>query len=155
MFGQAKALALTFALAQAAAAVGNAVVKNNCDFPVTLWSVGTNISPPNTITPGGSYSEQFRTDPNTGGIALKITRDPDGLWTGKPQTVYAYNLKDGRIWYDLSSVFGDTFAGCKLVECSADTSCACIVWPNGTSPPGSQVKNCQPNADVTLTLCSQ
>lgn len=154
MFGQANLLTLTVALAGAASAVGNAVVKNNCKFPVAVWSVGSDISNPNTLQRGQSYSEQFARDPKTGGRALKITREPDGLFTGKPQTVYAYSLQGGAIWYDLSDVFGDAFAGNKLVEGSADTSCPSIVWPNGTPPAGSQVKNCRDSADVTLTLCS-
>ncbi|OAQ61260.1 phase-specific protein [Pochonia chlamydosporia 170] len=155
MLGQTTLLAATLALAGAVSAVGNAVVKNNCNFDVTVWSVGSEISAPNTLRKGQSYSEQFSRDPKTGGRALKVTREPDGLFTGKPQTIFAYNLNGGRIWYDLSDVFGDAFAGHKLVEGSADTSCPSIVWPNGTPPAGSQVKNCRDSADVTLTLCSK
>ncbi|EFY85091.1 hypothetical protein J3459_011199 [Metarhizium acridum] len=154
MFGQANILAVTFAIAGAVSAVGNAVVKNNCGFPVTVWSVGSQISNPNTLQPGQAYSEQFSRDPTTGGRALKITREPDGLYTGQPQTIFAYNLKDGAVWYDLSDVFGDAFAGQKLVEGSADTSCPSIVWSNGTPLAGSQVKDCRDSTDVTLTLCS-
>ncbi|KAK9443273.1 phase-specific protein [Metarhizium brunneum] len=153
MLGQAKILALTFATAGTVSAVGNAVVKNNCDFPVTVWSVGSQVSNANTLQTGQAYWEQFSHDPKTGGRALKITREPDGLYTGKPQTIFAYNLKDGAVWYDLSDVFGDAFAGRKLVEGSADASCPSIVWPNGIPPAGSQVKNCRDSADVTLTLC--
>ncbi|TWU73128.1 hypothetical protein ED733_001057 [Metarhizium rileyi] len=154
MLGQAKIVTLTVALAGAVSALGNAVVKNNCGFPVTLWSVGSQISNPNTLQSGQKYSEQFSRDPQTGGRALKITREPDGLFTGKPQTIFAYNLKDGAIWYDLSDVFGDAFAGNKLVVGSADTSCPSIVWSNGVPPAGSQVKNCRDSADVILKLCS-
>jgi hypothetical protein len=158
MLGQAKVVALTLTLTGAVSglsAVGHAVVRNNCKFPVTLWSVGGDISSPVTLQKAQSYSERFSRDPKTGGRALKITREPDGLFTGKPQTIFAYNLKDGAIWYDLSDVFGDSFAGCKLVEGSADTSCPAIIWPDGIPPAGSQVKNCRDSADVTLTLCSQ
>ncbi|KID93933.1 Blastomyces yeast-phase-specific protein, partial [Metarhizium majus ARSEF 297] len=140
MLGQAKILALTFATAGTVSAVGNAVVKNNCDFPVTVWSVGREISDPNTIPTGHAYREQFSRDPKSGGRALK--------------TIFAYNLKDGTVWYDLSDVFGDAFAGRKLVEASADASCPRIEWSNGIPPAGSQVKNCRDSADVTLTLCS-
>ncbi|GAB0134276.1 hypothetical protein EsDP_00002655 [Epichloe bromicola] len=137
MFGHAKGLCVGFAFAGAVSAIGNATVENNCAFPK-----------------GESYSERFARDPKAGGRALKITREADGLFTGKPQTVFAYNLRDDAVWYDLSDVFGDAFAGHKLVEGGADTSCPSIVWPEGTPPAGSQVKNCHHGADVTLTLCS-
>ncbi|TWU75114.1 hypothetical protein ED733_001645 [Metarhizium rileyi] len=155
MFGQAKALTLAFALYQTASAVGKAVVQNKCDFPVNVWSVGSEVSPANTLQSDQSFSETFAWDPKTGGRALKITREVNGLFTGQPQTIFAYNLKDGAIWYDLSDVFGDPFAGLKLVVHSADHSCASIVWLQGTPPARSQVKNCQAGDDVTLTLCAR
>ncbi|PHH62851.1 hypothetical protein CDD81_6651 [Ophiocordyceps australis] len=143
------------ALAGFSEAVGNARVVNNCGFPVTLWSVGSYISDPHTLSPrGGSYSEVFTADPRTGGRALKITRQPDGLYNGSPQTIYAYSLSGDRVFYDLSDVFGDAFAGNKLVEASTDRTCPVITWPNGTPPAGSQVKNCGANSDITLTLCA-
>jgi len=138
-----------------AAAVGNARVVNNCPCTVTLWSVGASITAPYTLAAsGGSYSERFVRDPQTGGKALKITIDADGLFTGKPQTIFAYNLDGGQIWYDLSDVFGDAFAGKKLVEKSSNGACPAIVWSNGTPPAGSQVKVCEAGSDVTLTLCA-
>ena len=149
-------IALTsLTLAPFAAAVGSARVTNNCNFAVTLWSVGGSISQGYTLAPrGGTYSEPFVVDPKSGGKALKITVDPNGLFTGKPETIFAYNLSGNLVYYDLSDVFGDAFAGRKLVEASANTACAAIVWPSGTPPGGSQVKSCDANADVTLTLCS-
>ena len=150
--------ALLLALATAAplvSAVGNARVLNRCTEPVTLWSVGQFISGPFTIAAnGGTYSEPFVRDPATGGKALKITKAPDGLYTGAPQLNFAYSLDGDKIWYDLSTIFGDVFPGKKLVEFSAEPSCPAIVWPNGTPPPGSQVKVCTSSKDVTLVLCA-
>lgn len=146
---------VALAAAPLAAAVGNARVVNRCPYPVTLWSVGSAISQPYTLgAGGGTYSEQFRRDPQTGGIAIKITKQPDGLYTGKPETIFAYNLDGGNIWYDLSDVFGDAFSGCRLEEKSANAGCPAIVWPNGIPPAGSQVKVCGADKDVTLTLCA-
>jgi hypothetical protein len=146
----------SLALTPLVAATGSARVVNNCDCDVTLWSVGSGISQPYTLAPhGGTYSERFVRDPQTGGKALKITLAPDGLYSGAAQTVFAYTLDPDRIWYDLSDVFGDAFAGHKLVEASAEPSCPSIVWPNGTPPAGSQVKTCgSTDKDVTLTLCA-
>jgi hypothetical protein len=138
-----------------AAAVGNARVVNNCACEVTLWSVGGSVSSPYTLAAnGGSYSEAFVKDPASGGKALKITLQPDGLYTGAAQTIFAYNLDGATIWYDLSDVFGDAFAGRKLVERSANQGCPAIQWDNGVPPAGSQVKACGSDSDVTLTLCA-
>jgi hypothetical protein len=136
-------------------AAGNAIVVNNCGFPAYLWSVGSSVSGPATLNPsGGSYSEPFSVDPTTGGRALKITTSSDGLYTGAPQTIYSYSLDGDNVWYDLSDVFGDAFAGNKLVEQSADASCGVIEWDSGVNPGGSQVKECGAGSDVTLTLCA-
>ncbi|KAL2818483.1 hypothetical protein BDW59DRAFT_151965 [Aspergillus cavernicola] len=87
--------------------LGHAVVSNRCYIPIYLWSVGEKISPQNVVQPGQKYKEIFRRDPKTGGVALKITTDKDGLYTSAPQTVFAYNLVEELVWYDLSDVFGD------------------------------------------------
>ncbi|KAK3325937.1 hypothetical protein B0H66DRAFT_143793 [Apodospora peruviana] len=143
------------ALAGLASAVGNARVVNKCSTAVTLWSVGQSVAGPFTVAPnGGSYGEPFVKDPVTGGKALKMTKTADGLYTGAPQTVFAYSLDNDKVWYDLSDVFGDAFAGKKLVEASAEPTCPSIVWANGTPPAGSQVKTCTSAKDVTLTLCA-
>ncbi|PHH86718.1 hypothetical protein CDD83_9852 [Cordyceps sp. RAO-2017] len=137
-----------------ASAAGNARVFNNCPFSVTAWSVGGQISAPHNIATGRTYSEPFTRDPQSGGRAIKITLRPDGLLRGDPETDFAYNLDGNTIWYDLSDVMGDPFKGHRLVEASSNPSCPRIVWENGIPPAGSQVKNCQADADVTLTLCA-
>ncbi|PGH08226.1 hypothetical protein GX51_01380 [Blastomyces parvus] len=142
------------ALVPAVQAVGNAIVINNCPFDAFLNSVGSEIGPEQFLEAnGGSYSEEFRRDPRSGGIALKVTRQAGGLVQGAPQTNFAYNLNEGRIWYDLSNVFGNPFEPNPLRLTPSDQSCPSLFWPNGVPPGGSQVKNCQPESDVTLTLC--
>ncbi|KAH7309051.1 hypothetical protein B0I35DRAFT_482792 [Stachybotrys elegans] len=136
-------------------ALGKARVVNNCNFDATAWSVDSKIKGPYTLkAKGGKYEETFHRDPVTGGIAIKLTRDPNGLYTGAPQLNFAYSLDGSQVWYDLSSVFGDAFPGSKLVEKSANNNCPAIVWPTGSPPQGSQVKVCAADKDVTLTLCS-
>jgi hypothetical protein len=58
------------------------------------------------------------------------------------------------VWYDLSDVFGDAFAGYKLKEASVDRSCGVIEWDAGVNPGGSQVKTCGSGSDVVLELCA-
>ncbi|KAM0265372.1 hypothetical protein ACHAQJ_000213 [Trichoderma viride] len=142
------------AFVESATALGKARVVNKCPFSITLWSVGSAVSQPTTLSQGGSYGETFSRDPVTGGRAIKVTIQPDGLYTGQPQTILATNLEDNTIWYDLSDVFGDAFNGKKVVVSSANTACPQIVWSGGVPPAGSQVKNCGADKDVTLTLCA-
>ncbi|PKS08078.1 hypothetical protein jhhlp_006690 [Lomentospora prolificans] len=139
----------------AVSAVGSAHVVNQCSEDVSVWSVGGEVSGPWRLKAnGGSYSEEFSRDPVTGGRALKVTIPADGLWTGAPQTNFAYNLDSSRVWYDLSDVFGDPFKGHKLVVASDNGGCAPIVWENGVPPAGSQVKVCSSTDDLVFTLCA-
>ena len=141
-----------------ALAAGSATVKSLCSAPVYLWSVGSSVSGPFTINSTRPYSEPYRRDPTTGGIALKITKTANGLTTpGTPQTVLAYTLDTSppRIWYDLSDVFGDAFAGSKLtITTDGGSACPTFVWATGTPPAGSTTGACDANANVTLTLCA-
>src|SRR5690242_4914016 len=103
--------------ARAAAEVGRAIVTNQCDAPLYLWSVGSSIGPQQVINKDQAYSELFRRDPVSGGIALKITAVPDGLFQPNvSQTIFAYNLDQATntIWYDMSDVFGDGFVGRRM-----------------------------------------
>jgi hypothetical protein len=145
-------LAITTPLLSAA---GSARVLNSCSFPVTLWAVGSDVSAAQILSQnGGTFSEPFSVDPKTGGRTLKITREDDGLYTGKPQANFAYTLDGATVWYDLSDVFGDAFAGYKLKEASVDGSCGVIKWDAGVNPGGSQVKTCGSGSDVVLELCA-
>ncbi|EFQ98413.1 Bys1 family protein [Nannizzia gypsea CBS 118893] len=156
---QFKAIALTAiaAITPFTAAVGHAIVENHCDNNAYLWSVGSSVGPQQTITPGHTYSEQFRYDPVSGGIALKITRAKDGIYNGSPQTIFAYTLTNTNTFYDLSDVFGDAFAGTSgLLVSTSNPNCPDIWWPNGVPPAGQKFTSaCQRDADITLTLCAQ
>ncbi|KAK2745107.1 hypothetical protein FQN57_004014 [Myotisia sp. PD_48] len=152
-----KSLAITAiaALTPLAAAVGHVTVENHCTDNAYLWSVGSQVGNQNILKPGGTYTEQYRYDPVSGGIALKITRVKDGLFNGSPQTILAYTLTDQRIFYDLSDVFGDAFAGKALLVDPSDDNCKEISWPNGVPPVGAKATtDCQRNSDLTFTLCA-
>ena len=136
-------------------AVGNAVVTNHCKDPIYLWSVGSSVSPKHTIPSGSNYTEPFRHDDASGGIALKITRTDNGLYDGSAQLIYSYALDGEQVWYDLSSVFGDAFAGEAVAVKPENEGCGSICWPKGTTPGGSQVKVCDAEGDVGLVVCAK
>lgn len=144
---------LSFAIS--AQAIGRAIVTNQCDDPIYLWSVGGSISDQKTITKDTSYSELFHTDPASGGIALKISPVDSGLF--KPnvsQTIFAYSLDGNQVWYDMSDIFGDGFAGRTMKVTPTDSTCEGITWGAGKPPAGSQVKSCGAEADVELAFCT-
>lgn len=142
------------AVSQSVSALGHARVVNKCNFSVHAWSVGTNVSDPIKIDAGHVFGERFVSDRTSGGRAIKITKTADGLYQGDPQTILAYSLNGDTVFYDLSDVFGDAFAGSKLEVTGNASGCRPIVWQDGTPPAGSQVKSCTSEADVILTLCA-
>lgn len=70
------------------------------------------------------------------------------------QTIFAYNLDVNQIWYDMSDIFGDGFAGSTMTLKPTDSTCESIVWAYGKPPAGSQVKNCGAETDLELTFCT-
>ncbi|PVH92660.1 hypothetical protein DM02DRAFT_268598 [Periconia macrospinosa] len=144
---------LAFAtLATSAAAVGNAIIKNQCTSPIYAWSVSSTVGSQQTIAPAGNFSEAFHRDATTGGIALKITRVADGLYNGSPQQIFSYSLDGATVWYDLSTAFGEPFAGSKITVTQEGSRS--IEWPTGSNPGGSQVKAGVSEKDVVFTACA-
>lgn len=142
-------------LATEAFAIGRAIVTNQCDSPIYLWSAGGSVSNQTILPKDSTYGEKFRSDPTSGGIAIKITSTADGLT--KPNTsqlIFAYNVDDTSVWYDLSSLFGDGFAGRTLRVQPSDEACDPISWHDGKTPAGSQVKKCQKETNLELTFCT-
>lgn len=149
-FGTLSLLALPMAVLGA----GNAIVKNNCAKPIYLSSVGGSMGEEQKIAPGDAYSETLHRDPVSGGIAIKITTNEGGLYDGSPQMNFAYSLSGGRVWYDLSDVFGDPFKGNPVRVTADGGNCPGICWADGVMPGGSQVRDCKADADIVLSVCA-
>ncbi|KAJ5380963.1 Antigenic thaumatin-like protein [Penicillium cataractarum] len=132
------------------ARIGRAIIDNHCKIPIYIWSVGTVTRDPATVLPGNRYGETFREDHETGGIAIKISTDENGLYNSAPLTVFAYNINGQNVWYDLSDVFGDPFKGYPVALSPAEPP---IQWAGGIPPAGSQVRVQDLSEDLVLTLC--
>lgn len=131
--------------------LGAAIIQNHCKTPIFIWSVGSTVRSPKIILPYARYYEAFRKDLQTGGIALKISTESDGLYKSAPQTIFAYNLASPeQVWYDLSDVFGDPFRGHPV---SLQPSEPRIYWADGVPPAGSQTRVHDASMDLVLTLC--
>jgi hypothetical protein len=141
--------------------LGHATVHNLCPQPIYLWTVGSTISPQFTLQSNTTYTERYRRDPSSGGIALKLTRVPNGLYASAPQMIFAYNLVGGQIWYDLSDVFGDPFVGEPVrVEYEVEGGRGGdkgdregIEWVHGVPTGGSMVRVAEAQGDIVLTVC--
>jgi hypothetical protein len=148
-------------------ALGNAVILNSSPHTIYAWSVGSAISarqiivpgtplPSSSITPhpnspiGGLYLEPLHSDPRSGGIALKLTTTLDGLLDGSPQQIFAYNVDGDKVWYDLSSVFGEPFKGSRIEVTS--TTGEAIVWDKGVDIGGNHVKSAGSGENVWCTI---
>ena len=106
-------------------------------------------SSPLTAT-GGIYWEEMHHDEKSGGIAIKMTKEADGLNSGAPQQVWAYNLDGGTVWYDLSTVFGAPFAGSRL-DVTGDNG-GSIMWPNGIHPGGNQLTKAPSEGNIFFSI---
>ena len=133
------------------ASTGRAIVENHCRFPVYIWSVGSDLRPQVTVQPNGRFFETFRHDPQSGGIAIKITTVRNGLLSSAPETIFAYNLAgNNRVWYDLSDVYGDPFRGHRVALKPSQPE---IAWTDGKPSGGSGVRVRSASSDLILTLC--
>ncbi|RCI12971.1 hypothetical protein L249_0482 [Ophiocordyceps polyrhachis-furcata BCC 54312] len=148
-------IVLLGALSSVASAIGNARIVNNCPFPVTITPVGNGQEfPSQTLARGSSYGEPFTTDSRSTGRDLKVTVSP-GTPANSPHTVFGYTLAGSTIWYNLSdNGGGHPFQGHRLLQASGNPTCPRNDWPDGVQPSGNQVRNCDANSDVTLTLCA-
>jgi hypothetical protein len=145
--------------------VGTAFIKNWCDFEVYVWSVAnvTNNTI-NYIAPTiGDFNETYRTNPNGGGISLKIARTPTPLFDSDiTQFEYTYNTSNPRVYYDISNVNGYPFeewglalspsaANCSSVSCDPGVPTCADVYNQPHDDWAT--KNCDVSANLTLTLC--
>jgi hypothetical protein len=148
-------IALIISLATSVLALGRAIVTNQCDEPVYLWSVGSTVNNQTTLPKDSSYAETFHSDPEFGGISIKITSTPDGIFqNGTSQLVFAYSIDSSTVWYNLTSVFGDGFAGRTLRVQPSDEKCEPISWYDGRAPKDGQIKGCERETNLELTFCT-
>ncbi|KAH1312796.1 hypothetical protein KXV65_000507 [Aspergillus fumigatus] len=117
---------------------GGVQIVNNLSQTVYAWSVADSVSDMHTLSAdGGSYSEDWRTNSNGGGVSIKLSTKPDQ----SDVLQFEYTQSGDTIYWDMSCIdmgtdsefskFGFTVepsqsgGDCPSVNCKAgDTACA-------------------------------
>lgn len=112
---------------------GGVDIVNNMDKTIYLWSVSNTADAEMvTLTPGGqAYSEDWRLNPDGGGISIKISTTPDQ----SDVLQYEYTLSDPTIFWDLSCInmgSNSTFTTVGFAVTSNDSGNC----PSATCKPG-------------------
>ncbi|KAF7121604.1 hypothetical protein CNMCM5793_009074 [Aspergillus hiratsukae] len=113
-------------------------IVNNLSQTVYAWSVADSVSDMHTLSAGGgSYSEQWRTNGNGGGVSIKLSTKPDQ----SDVLQFEYTQAGDTIFWDMSCIdmaanseftkYGFTVTpsqsggNCPSVNCKAgDAACA-------------------------------
>lgn len=84
-----------------APASGSVLITNNLNMDVYAWSVSSNVGPMQTLpAKGGTYTEAWRTNPNGGGISIKLATDP----SQSDVLQFEYTVSSDIIYWDLSCI---------------------------------------------------
>lgn len=82
-------------------ASGSVLITNSLQSDIYAWSVSQDVGPMQTIKAGGgTYSEQWQTNPNGGGISIKIATDP----SQSDVLQFEYTQAADTIFWDLSCI---------------------------------------------------
>ncbi|ORY13032.1 hypothetical protein BCR34DRAFT_277745 [Clohesyomyces aquaticus] len=144
MISQVLAMGGLVALAQS-----KAVISNMCSHPIYVWSVPAVpgaaenfVLKPNTI-----YEEPFRHGTTINpGIAIKVTMEADGIYNGKPELNFQYNVDkydENKLWIGLATVRGSAFDG--------NTAFWTCYGPY--KAPNVPTRLCQTSDNIELVLC--
>jgi len=142
--------------------VGNAKIINLCNFPIFVWSTANETNTTTNFLPAnnGFYTENYRFNPNGGGISLKIATVP--VDTVITQFEYTYTANNPNVYYDISNINGYPFQqwGFKLIpSISSCPSVFCAPGPQPCTdvynlPDDIATKSCDLSTDLSFSLCS-
>ncbi|KAK2788683.1 hypothetical protein FQN52_003714 [Onygenales sp. PD_12] len=142
------------------ALAGTAKIKNQCKDTVHIWSIAdTGKVEKQEIKPGGEYSEEYRNNPNGGGISIKMALTEDDSNVSQ----FEYTLSEPKVFYDLSNIDGYPFSKYGITLTPSDDEC-----PKVKCDPGVELCNeaynqpyddhathgCPSDSDLTMVLCS-
>lgn len=145
------------------AAGGGVQITNNLAQDIYAWSVSNTVGPMQTLSAnGGTYSEKWRTNPNGGGISIKLATSPSQA----DVLQFEYTEAGSTIFWDLSCInmgsssqftqYGfavqpsQSSGSCPSAVCAAgDTACAsAYLFPSDNSA----THGCPINTGLGLTI---
>lgn len=113
--------------ASVALAGGNAIIKNQCNYDVWVWSVDQSSYSSAIHVPAQSqYSEGFKNSCNGCGTSLKVSKTSQ--LSGGAQTQFEYSIVDNQVWYDIS--FVDCASGESADSCPGHADGLAMSSPN-------------------------
>ena len=140
-----------------AQSVGNAIIENMCKYDVQLTAVpaqnGGYETTQHTLSPGGSWSTQWKELSTGAGWSLKLSKDQDLNHILQ----YEYTFQDdGTIWYDLSQVNGNPWDGDWMITANSESSTCSpkqVAYRYATDD-AYGMQACPQDSDITVSLCS-
>jgi hypothetical protein len=152
-------VATTTAIATSSSGSGINIV-NNLNQTVYLWSTSDTSGDMQTLTAGGgTYTEQWRTNSDGGGISIKMATTT----TESSVLQFEYTESDGTLWWDLSSINLDKdseFISAGFAVATNDSSCSSASCAAGDTdcsnsyqqPDDVDTRSCSSSAAFTMTL---
>lgn len=133
---------------------------NNLNQTVYLWSTSDTTSDMQTLPAnGGTYTEQWRTNSDGGGISIKMATT-----TSESSVLqFEYTESEGTLWWDLSSINLDSdseFVSSGFAVTTDDSSCSTASCASGDkdcadsyqNPDDLDTRSCPSSAAFTMTL---
>lgn len=140
-------------LTASALAIGLAIVTNQCDDPIYIWSVGGERSDYAILSKDSTYGELYQDGWFSSGRALIVTTLPGGLFTpNATNVIFDHKLDNAFIHYDLGASFVDGVADRKISVQPKDPVCEELLWNARAS---SRMQICQRESILELTFCTE
>ncbi|OQE18982.1 hypothetical protein PENSTE_c016G01937 [Penicillium steckii] len=156
----AAATALPHSIRDDSSSGGNVQIVNNLGTDVYLWSTSAESGDMETLTSGGgTYSEKWQTNPNGGGISIKLSTSE----ARDSVLQFEYTLDSDKLFWDLSSIDMDSsseFVKHGFSAVPSDSSCDTATCEAGDSncaeayqhPDDVNTLSCTTGAQYVLTL---
>ena len=133
---------------------------NNLNQTVYLWSTSDTTSAMQTLPAnGGTYTEQWRTNSDGGGVSIKMATS-----TSESSVLqFEYTESESTLWWDLSSINLDSdsaFVSSGFAVTTDDSSCSTASCAAGDkdcadsyqNPDDLDTRSCSSSAAFTMTL---
>jgi len=145
-------------MASSALAFGTANVVNKCSFPAYVANTPDGNSGYETdfkdLMSGDTYTKTYIPF-NTGGWAVKLSKI-QGQWPNDTILQWEYNNNESpKLWYDLSAVNGDPWAGDWEISNDSGNNCGVkqTAYQHSTDDANGMQDLCTDSTSITVTLC--